>query len=32
VCEHYACKQPATSAQQLREQLDEVLTQRAAVM
>jgi uncharacterized protein YyaL (SSP411 family) len=32
VCEHYACNQPATSAQQLREQLDEVLTQRAAVM
>jgi uncharacterized protein YyaL (SSP411 family) len=30
VCEHYACRQPVTSAEELREQLDAVLAQRAA--
>jgi uncharacterized protein YyaL (SSP411 family) len=30
VCEHYACRQPVTSADELREQLDAVLAQRAA--
>jgi uncharacterized protein YyaL (SSP411 family) len=30
VCEHYACRQPVTSVDALREELDAVLSQRAA--
>jgi uncharacterized protein YyaL (SSP411 family) len=30
VCEHYACRQPVTSAEELRAQLDAVLASRQA--